>query len=116
MWQSWTNGLLGVWLALAAFLDFTPSGNLWNDLIVGLAVVLVSITILKEKPWQSWSALIVGAWMIAAAFIPSLVTGTGYIYNDLTSGLIIAIVGFAAYSVSQQTDDMTHMKHTAMHS
>lgn len=116
LWQSWTNGLLGVWLALAAFLGFTDAGNLWNDIIVGLTVVVVSATILKDKPWQSWTALIVGAWMILAAFIPSLITGTGNLYNDLTSGIIIAIAGFAAYSEAEKTDDMTHMSHTAMHS
>jgi len=101
MWQAWVNGILGLWLIVAAFLGFGATANLWNDLIVGLVVAIVSLTILKEKPWQAWLALILGVWMIIAAFIPSLVSGSGYIYNDVISGLIIAIAGFAALGKSQ---------------
>lgn len=96
MWQAWSNGILGLWLLAAAFLGFGPSANLWDNLIVGLAVLAISATILKERPWQAWLALIFGAWMVVAAFVPSMIVGTGYVYNDLISGIIIAIAGFAA--------------------
>ncbi|MGB9592031.1 MAG: SPW repeat domain-containing protein [Candidatus Kryptoniota bacterium] len=102
MWQAWTNAVLGLWLMVAAFLGFGPTANLWDNLIVGLVVAIASVTILKQKPWQAWLALIFGVWMIIAAFIPSLVDGTGYLYNDLTSGLIIAIAGFASFGQSHQ--------------
>lgn len=103
MWQAWTNGILGLWIVLAAFLGFNPTANLWDDLILGLAIFITSVTILKDKPWQAWLALVFGVWMMVAAFIPSLIDGTGYIYNDLISGLIIAIAGFASLGTSQQT-------------
>jgi hypothetical protein len=102
MWQAWTNAVLGLWLMVAAFLGLGPTVNLWDNLIVGIVVAIASLTILKEKPWQAWLALILGVWMIIAAFIPSLVDGTGYIYNDLISGIIIAIAGFAAFGQSHQ--------------
>ena len=87
---------------MSAFLDFGPSGNLWNDLIVGFVAVVTSLTMLKDKPWQAWLAVIFGVWMIMAAFIPSLVEGTGYVNNDLISGIIIAIAGFASLGKSHQ--------------
>ncbi|MCL5021170.1 MAG: hypothetical protein M1339_05830 [Bacteroidetes bacterium] len=102
MWQAWTNAILGLWFLLAAFLGFGPSANLWDNLIVGLVVAITSVTILKDKPWQAWLALVFSLWMIIAAFIPSMVGGAGYVYNDIISGIIIAIAGFASFGASHQ--------------
>ncbi len=96
MWQSWTNAILGIWLISAAFLGLDPAVGIWNDLIAGAVVVISSLTILKVREWQGWLAMVFGAWMIIAAFIPSLTGGIGYVYNDLISGLIITIAGFAS--------------------
>lgn len=115
-WQSWINGLLGLWLVVAAFLGFSHIGNLVNYLIVGLAVVIVSLALLKEKPWQAWIALILGIWMVASSLVLPLHRGAGYVYNDLLTGLVIAIVGFTGLSTSQNNDDMPHIQHTVMHS
>ena len=96
MWQSWTNALLGIWLISAAFLGLDPSTNIWNDLIVGVVVAISSFTILKDKQWQGWLAVVFAAWTIIAAFVPPLTGGIGCVYNDLISGLIITITGFAS--------------------
>jgi hypothetical protein len=96
MWQAWTNGILGLWLIIAAFLGFDSTVNLWNDLLVGIIVAVIGYTFVKQKPWQAWVCLVVGVWLIIAAFIPSLVSGQGYLWNDLISGVIIAIGGFGA--------------------
>jgi hypothetical protein len=34
------NGILGLWLVVAAFLNFGASVNLWNYLIVGVLVAI----------------------------------------------------------------------------
>ncbi len=34
------NGILGIWLIIAAFLHLTASANLWNYLIVGILVTI----------------------------------------------------------------------------
>ena len=34
------NGLLGLWLVIAAFLNLSGQANLWNYLIVGVLVVI----------------------------------------------------------------------------
>ena len=102
MWQSWTNALLGIWLIVAAFLDLHPTMNLWDDLVVGIIVLLTSRTLVRGKPWQGWLASMFGGWMIIAAFIPSLTNGAGYAYNDLISGIIITIAGVATFGQSQE--------------
>ncbi len=96
MWQSWTNAILGIWLISAAFLGLDPVLNIWNDLIAGVVVAIGSLTIVKEREWQGWLGIVFGAWTIIAAFLPSLTGGIGYVYNDLISGLIITIAGFAS--------------------
>lgn len=101
MWQAWTIAILGLWLMVAAFLGFDPTVNLWNNLLVGLIVAIVGYTLVKKKPWQAWVSMVVGVWMIIAAFIPSLTSGQGYLWNDLISGLVIAIGGFGALGGTQ---------------
>ncbi len=96
MWKSWTNALLGLWLISAAFLGLASAINIWNDITVGVVIAITSSKIIKDREWQGWLAVVFGAWIIIAAFIPSLTGGIGYIYNDLISGLIITITGFAS--------------------
>ncbi len=101
MWQAWTNGLLGVWIFISAFLEFNATLNLWNDLVIGALVAYVSYTILKDKSWQAWLGMIVGIWLIIAAFIPSLQVGFGYLWNDVISGTLIMVAGFGALQGKQ---------------
>lgn len=96
MWQGWINGLLGLWLVLAAFLKLTPAGNLWDNLIVGVVVAIVGFLMISKKSWQGWTSGLLGVWLIIAAFIPSLQTHTGNLWNDLIVGVVVAIAGFAA--------------------
>ena len=101
MWQGWVNGLLGVWLFIAAFLNLGAKGNFWDDLIVGIIVAVVGYLMLKQKPWQSWVSIIVGIWLIIAAFIPSLVVGAGNTWNLIISSILVMIAGFGALGGSK---------------
>jgi hypothetical protein len=49
-WLSWTNVLLGIWLAIAPFiLGYTEiTAALWNDIIVGVAIIILG----------AWSAIV----------------------------------------------------------
>lgn len=43
-WASWVNVALGVWLLVAPFvLRYADPAALWNDLIVGIAVICLGI-------------------------------------------------------------------------
>lgn len=91
--KRWTLGLLGIWLILAAFLGFGTTGHLWNDVIVGALVALVSLS--GERGTWAWIAGVAGIWMIVAGFIPALVAGAGLIWNNLIVGGLIVIAGFS---------------------
>jgi hypothetical protein len=38
MWQAWMTGILGIWLIITSF---TISGNIMNQLIVGVAIAVL---------------------------------------------------------------------------
>jgi len=107
-WKAWTIGILGLWLALTAFLGLSQVGNLWDDLIVGTVVAVVGFLIKGDKSWQGWLAGLLGLWMIVAAFIPDLVTGAGLTWNNLVVGLLIASAGFAALGGGAQGMPSAH--------
>ncbi len=110
MWQAWTNGIIGIWLFIAAFLNFSATGNMWDDVIVGVIAAIAGFAMVKEKPWQGWLSGLVGIWLIIAAFIPSLVVGVGNEWNAIICGVLLMIGGFAALGSS----DVTY--HTTAHS
>jgi hypothetical protein len=91
--KRWTLGLLGIWLIVAAFLGFGTTAHLWNDVIVGALVALVSLT--GERGAWAWLAGIAGIWMIVAGFIPAFLAGAGLIWNNLIAGGLIAVAGFS---------------------
>lgn len=95
-WQSWTIAILGIWIFIAAFLNLTPTGNLWDNLLVGIVVAVAGFWMLKAKPWQAWLSGLVGIWLIIAAFVPSLQAHTPNLWNDAISGILLMIGGFGA--------------------
>ena len=108
MWQAWVNGLLGVWVFIAAFLSFSSTGNLWNDLLVGIVAAIVGFLMVKEKPWQGWLTGLLGLWLIVAAFIPSLVTHTGNMFNGVIVGVLLMIGGFGALGEGHSMQQHAH--------
>jgi len=41
--------------------------------------------------WQDWLNFILGLWLIVSGFIPSLLTGSGNLWNHLIVGILILI-------------------------
>ena len=104
MWKGWANGILGLWLIIAAFLKFSATGAMWDNLIVGLIVTIVGMVMIKEKPWQGWLGTISGLLLFIAAFIKSLQTGAGYMWTVLILGILIAIAGFGALQKTENAN------------
>jgi len=52
MWQNWVNLTLGVWLLISAFIPgitAVQSGNLWNDLIIGIVITTVEVWVILHS-------------------------------------------------------------------
>ena len=113
-WQGWTTGILGIWLFIAAFLNLTPTVNLWDNLIVGLIVATAGFAMIKAKPWQGWTAGLVALWLIIAAFVPSLQQHAANLWNDAFVGILFMIAGFGALGQTKSSEE--HLgEHTHAH-
>lgn len=102
--KRWILSILGAWLIVAAFLALGATGNLWNNVIVGAVVALVSLT--GERGAWAWVAGLVGIWTVVAGFIPALVTGAGLIWNNLIVGILILVAAFALGSQRETRGQM----------
>lgn len=95
MWKAWTNGILGLWLAVAPFVPMDIPSVKINNVLIGAIVAAVGWYIPKEKSWQRWVAIIVGTWMFIAGLTPWFEVGYVYLWNNVISGLLIAVGGLA---------------------
>jgi len=100
MWANWINFVLGIWLIIAAFIagiTTSKSGSLWNDVIVGIIVVILAYLATTKRKAICWVNVIAGLWLIVSAFIPSIVNSkTGNLWNDLIFGLVIGAFALIA--------------------
>ncbi|HEX6995355.1 MAG TPA: SPW repeat protein [Gammaproteobacteria bacterium] len=95
------NVLLGIWLIIAAFTLAVSEEAYWNDLIVGIVVLILAATRLSRptegtKP-ASWVNAAIGVWLIAAPFILSYERDQE-MWNDIIVGVLLLI--FAGWSAA----------------
>lgn len=114
-WKAWTTGILGLWLLAAAFLPLGQTGNLWNDLVVGVIVAIAGFAMARQTPWQGWVAGLLGLWTIIAAFIPGLLSGPGLLWNNVIVGAAIALAGFTALGASKRGKESSEMHEVHQH-
>lgn len=108
MWQNWINLTLGVWLIIAAFvpgITASQGASLWNDLVVGIVVLLVAIwAALQNRQSLCWLNALAGGWLLISAFIPGITAvQSGNLWNDLIIGIVITTVGVWAILHSGST-------------
>ncbi|MGC8716974.1 MAG: SPW repeat domain-containing protein [bacterium] len=96
MWAAWVNGILGIWLIIAAFIRSNPTFGLWDNLIVGILVAVFALLYIGRSRWQGWLSLIFGLWIIISGLIPQLRSGNAYLWSNLIAGILIATGGFVA--------------------
>jgi hypothetical protein len=94
--RGWIAGILGLWLVIAAFLALDVHTQETDDLIVGLIVAIIGLTMFRNSRILGWSILLLGIWVFIAAFFPSLVEGSGLFWNNILIGGLIALAGFTA--------------------
>jgi hypothetical protein len=90
------NILLGIWLLVAPFiLSYTSSIAQWNDIIVGIIVlVLAAIREWQPEEWSglSWVNALAGAWLVFAPFILAYSSVTAALWNDIIVGIVVAVL------------------------
>lgn len=103
-WAPAINVLLGLWLIVEAFWFELPVANFWNDLIIGVAVVVLAgynyYRVSDDDPLSVGGASLVallGLWMIVAPFVFEVPTEAAF-WNDVVVGALVALIaGYSAY-------------------
>jgi hypothetical protein len=93
-WRDWLMLLFGAWLVISPFvLGYSATDAmmmLWNPVIVGVAVVVFSIAVLrKTQVWEEWVLLALGAWLIAAPFLLGYASMPAAMWNSIIVGLLV---------------------------
>lgn len=101
MWQAWTNVIIGIWIALSPFVPMSVSTVKFNNMVIGAIAALASYLLPKRKRWERWVGMIFGIWIFVASLIPSLTAGSGYLWNNFGSGILIQFAGLFAVRKSQ---------------
>lgn len=92
----------GLWLVIAPFVlgYATVTGALWNDVIFGIAIVVLAAS--REvgegyrHAWPSWVNALIGLWLIIAPFAIGYSFIREAVWNDVIIG--IAVVVLATWS------------------
>lgn len=93
--------LAGLWLVIAPFaLNYSANGgSTTNDVVVGIAVVLLAgIQMLGDNyrvSAPSWINAALGAWLIAAPFLLSIPSGSAAMWNDIVVGAVVLVSAVA---------------------
>lgn len=117
-WVSALVGVAGVWLVVQAFLFEILAANVWNDVVVGLALVALSGYNLYRRADQRGGSTaaaglvaLLGLWlMVSPEFydqefgFTEVVAEVGYV-NDFVLGVFVLVLG--VYSGIQARDTGT---------
>lgn len=92
------NVLAGGWLIISPFLlNYSIDGNVWQQVIFGVAVAAFGLVRLAapSQAWASWVNAAIGIWMVIA---PWAIAGTSLAakWNQVIAGLVIAGLALAS--------------------
>jgi hypothetical protein len=90
------NIVLGIWLIIAPFLLAVSQAAMWNDITVGVLVLLLTGTRVSKPTVgtksASWTNAAIGLWLILAPFILGY-GNTAAMWNDVIVGFLVLVCG-----------------------
>ena len=113
-WVSALVALIGLWLIVEPLLFELTTANFWNDVIIGVALIVLGGYNYYRRADERLGSVSVGVfvallglWMIAAPFVFGTDAGaadTGVLgfWNDVVVGALVLILG--AYSAYEARD------------
>lgn len=98
--MSFINLILGAWLIVSPWFLNYSSGAIWNQVVLGIIVVVLSI-IRLAAPSQQWASFlngVAGIWLIIAPFIIGFQHSVAY-WNEIIVGIVLAWIAFTNSTV-----------------
>jgi hypothetical protein len=93
------NVVLGIWLIISPFvLAFARNQTAkWNDIAVGIAVALVSLS------GGNWWNVVLGIWLIISPFVLGFANAPTILWNNIVLGVLVFIVAVSSRSLRPAT-------------
>jgi hypothetical protein len=94
------NVILSIWLIASPFLlSFAGAFGMWNAIVVGVIVLVLSWLRFNNPatmPWLSWITALLGVWLIASPFLFGMSGVTALLWDYIAVG--VGFVVFGAWS------------------
>ncbi|MGN6553195.1 MAG: SPW repeat protein [Verrucomicrobiota bacterium] len=92
--MAWLNVFFGLWLIASPFvLGFTHhAAALWNNIAVGIAVVLAAIVSRRTDGLARGALVLLGAWLFASPFILNAARSS-FLWNNVILAFALVIGG-----------------------
>ena len=98
-WRDLVTLIAGIWLAASPWglghPDEATRVMLYNAVVVGLAMALLSIAnFAKEDWWQPILSLVLGLWAVASPFVLGFTAVRAMMFSTIGVGVVVAVVSF----------------------
>ncbi len=95
-WQGVTIMLFGMWELTLILFSLSEFQIFWNNLVVGIVVLILGLTIASEKRFMSWLTIFMGAITVLSALLCEGSNLTS-IYHSLILGVAFLFIGNSLY-------------------
>lgn len=112
LWKSELVGVIGIWLCASPFV--VPPGETMfaHNFFVGLIAANVAIMMAGNRKWERPLASAAAIWLVLSAFVPSVLTGTALLQNQIGVGVALIVAAIAANV--HLRDDIRHARPLTM--
>jgi uncharacterized membrane protein HdeD (DUF308 family) len=110
----WTNLILGICLAFAAFMFAAIPAAAWNAGTVGILIACCSAVALNRYgDWAEWSNLTFGLWAVVAPFLLGFGSAPAAMWIHVLIGLCVASIAIVQLMASRRTQEPSRTRPTA---
>lgn len=112
LWKSELVGLLGLLVCASPFIVPTGPAIVYHNLVVGLVAGNVAVMMEGNRKWERPLASTAAIWLFISSFVPSVLSGSALVINQLVVGVAL-IVACVAANVHLR-DDIRHARPLTM--
>jgi len=93
MWQSAAIAVIGIWTIIVPFFGGTRAFYIWENFSAGIVISLLGFSLSNSMMLRGFLGIVIGFWLLVSSYVPSLQVDSGRYWNDITTGIIAALIG-----------------------
>ena len=96
LWKSELVGLLGLLVIASPFVVPPGPPIVYHNLLVGLVAGNVAVMMEGNRKWERPLASTAAIWLFISSFVPSVLSGSALMINQMTVGVVLIVACIAA--------------------